>query len=144
MRIETKFFLETFNEVINNHAYQALIWMVIIDLVTGVAKGVRLKRVDSRMSTDGMLRHVIVIMVVTLTSVYGRILGFTPLATGIGYWYIGSYGISILENCSALGVKFPPVATQYFNRMQDNYSKELDKAAGQADTPRTEEKHGSN
>ena len=66
---------------------------------------------------------------VTLASVYGRILGFTPLAAGIGYWYIGSYGISILENFSALGVKFPPVATQYFNRMQEQYSDKLDKDA---------------
>lgn len=129
MKLETKIFIDTFNQVVNNPPYQALLIMIIIDLFSGVAKGFKLQKLDSSKSTNGMFRHVAVLVIVTLLSVYGRILSFEWLSTSIGYWYIGSYGISILENFSVLGVPFPAFATKYFNRMLDSYEKDLDERA---------------
>lgn len=139
MKLETAMFMETFNQVINNTPYQIFLWLVVLDLITGLGKGLKLKRIDSRLSTDGMLRHVIVVMVVTLTSVYGRILGFEFAASSVGYWYMGSYFVSILENSNALGVNYPPALTQYFNRMQNSYNDKLENAIKEEGVPKEKE-----
>lgn len=125
MKVETVLFLNKINEVINHNPFQVLFWLIVLDILTGLSKAIKLKRIDSKASTNGMIRHVIVLLIVVLTSVYGRILGFEWVSAGLGYFYIGSYGISVVENANAIGLPLPGVVTQYFNRMRDRYDNEL-------------------
>lgn len=122
--------LEILKTVMSNTSYQILLWMVAIDILTGVAKAIKQQRIDSKVSTDGMIRHVLVVIIVTLVSVYGRVLGFEAVAYSVGYFYIASYGISILENADSIGLKLPSVMSQYFNRMRDDYDHRLAKSVG--------------
>lgn len=105
---------------------QAILLAVVLDIITGLAKAIAAKRLNSTISTSGIVKQVMFVIVPAMIQ---------PIMVqmGIGdYWHIFAalclltIVISISENWIALGLPFPSVLSQYI----DNEKKKLNKQKG--------------
>lgn len=105
--------------IVTSPFFQILLFLVVLDILSGYTKAIKLKILDSRLSTSGLLRHVIVIATVFGVGIYSNILGQRLFGQLVAIAFSGSYGISLLENLEALGVWIPPSLKQVFLQMKE-------------------------
>lgn len=105
--------------IVTSPFFQILLFLVALDILSGYTKAIKLKILDSRLSTSGLLRHVIVIATVFGVGVYSDIFGQRLFGQLVAIAFSGSYGISLLENLEALGVWIPPSLKQVFLQMKE-------------------------
>lgn len=105
---------------------QAILLAVVLDIITGLAKAIAAKRLNSSISTSGIVKQVMFVIVPAMIQPI-------MMQMGIGdYWRIFAalclltIVISISENWIALGLPFPSVLSQYI----DNEKKKLNKQKG--------------
>lgn len=98
--------------------------LMISDVVLGLLRATKERRLSSAVSGDGMRRKAVMLILVGLGKVIGvfvvRETGESPLtsmASLIAGGFCFSEGMSIIENSRLLGVKIPEVLTQYFSRL---------------------------
>lgn len=105
---------------------QAILLAVVLDIITGIAKAIAAKRLNSTISSAGIVKQIMFIIVPAMIK---------PIMyqMGIGdYWQMFAalclltIVISISENWIALGLPFPSVLSQYI----DNEKKKLNKQKG--------------
>ena len=101
---------------------QILFWLICFDIVSGYIKAFKLKRFDSKTSTNGLLRHALV------CAVYARALGHREIGITTCLFFIFSYAVSLAENWEALGLPFPEAIKPYLRTMrkqQENKFKKI-------------------
>ena len=111
--------ISTSKIIVTSPFFQVLLFLVALDILSGYTKAIKLKILDSRLSTSGLLRHVIVIATVFGVGIYSNILGQQLFGQLVAIAFSGSYGISLLENLEALGVWIPPSLKQVFLQMKE-------------------------
>ena len=111
--------ISTTKIIVTSPFFQILLFLVALDILSGYTKAIKLKILDSRLSTSGLLRHVIVIATVFGIEVYSIIFGQRLFGQLVAIAFSGSYGISLLENLEALGVWIPPSLKQVFLQMKE-------------------------
>lgn len=87
-----------------------LMILMLIDVMTGVTKAIKEKRLRSRNSYFGYARKMGVFGIVILANIMDNILalnGAVAMATVL--FYIANEGLSIIENLAQIGVKVPKV-----------------------------------
>ena len=99
--------------------FQILLWIIVLDIITGYAKAIKNRTLDSKVSTNGWIRHFIVFIIVFIVGVYSRILNQQGFSYLLCSGFIGSYGLSLLENLEAIGVWFPKGFKDFFKQMRD-------------------------
>lgn len=97
---------------------QILFWLICFDVVSGYIKAFKLKRFDSKTSTNGLLRHALVCAVVIVTAMYARALGHREIGITTCLFFIFSYAVSLAENWEALGLPFPESLKPYLKTMR--------------------------
>lgn len=98
----------------------ALLLLMVIDIITGLCKAVKNKNLRSKTSMYGFFKKIFVLFIIVLANVLDNVLklnGGLVVATLI--FYIVNEGLSILENCSQLGIIVPPVIYDKLKVMQD-------------------------
>jgi hypothetical protein len=95
--------------------------------MSGYMKAFKLKRFDSKTSTNGLLRHILVFLVVTFTALYARALGHREVGITTCLFFTMSYVGSLLENWEALGLPFPDSLKPYINQMRKQQEKKIKK-----------------
>lgn len=111
------------HDVFTSPLYHILLWLIIFDIVSGYIKAFKTKSFDSKISTNGWLKHGFVVMMITVIGAYARALGSIPVSQAICLGFISSYGISLLENLDAIGVPYPEGFRKFFRQMQDKNDK---------------------
>lgn len=106
---------------------QILFWIIMFDIMSGYMKAFKLKTFDSKTSTNGLLRHVLVFSVVTFTALYARALGHREIGITTCLFFTMSYVGSLLENWEALGLPFPDALKPYINQMRKQQEKKIKK-----------------
>lgn len=120
--------LSTHLEALTKSPYiQILFWIIIFDIMSGYIKAFKLKTFDSKTSTNGLLRHVLVFLVVTFTALYARALGHREVGITTCLFFTMSYVGSLLENWEALGLPFPEPLKPYINQMRKQQEKKIKK-----------------
>jgi len=124
----------TSNEKIHNLIYAGdmnmiygLLILMILDIVTGLFKAIKNKNLRSKTSMYGFFKKILVLFVIVLANVLDNVLklnGGLVMATMI--FYIANEGLSILENCSQLGILVPPVIVDKLKVIQDENKDEKD------------------
>jgi toxin secretion/phage lysis holin len=90
-----------------------------IDIVTGVLKAIKEKRLRSRTAWFGYVRKIGVFGVIILANIIDIILSLNgALAIFTVIFYIGNEGLSILENLTQIGVKVPKVISEKLQVIQ--------------------------
>lgn len=95
-----------------------LFWLIILDVFTGYLKAFKNKKFNSKVSTNGLLRHILVFFTMIIIGTYARSLGHQSVSIGVCFVFIGSYGSSVLENWVALGLPFKESWKVYFEQMK--------------------------
>lgn len=86
----------------------ALIVLMILDVVTGIAKAIKNKNLWTRKSLFGYSRKIMVFCIIILANTIDQILNLNSgLLMVTIFFYIANEGLSIVENCAEMGVIVP-------------------------------------
>ena len=100
----------------------ALLIFISIDYLTGVAVAIKQKQLSSEVGFWGLVRKVCILALVGVA----HIIDIDVITTGdvfrtaVSLYYIGNEGISILENTTLLGVKYPEKLMSILQQIRDN------------------------
>ena len=86
-----------------------LVSFMALDYLTGVLRAIVNKEVSSDTGLKGIARKTVIFIVLIVAVLLDRLLntGTWMFRTLICYFYIANESISLLENCSALGLPIP-------------------------------------
>lgn len=108
----------------------ALIILVVLDYITGFAKGVYTKTLSSETGFKGLIKKSIIFVVVVVSVVLQRVLNnAVPLSEITLMFFICNEGISILEN-SAEFVPIPQKLKDVLLQLRTDNDKKADEEGG--------------
>ena len=90
---------------------------IIIDIITGLLKGLYNNKLNSRIGLKGLIKHCCIILIVFTISVILPLMGYTTGARAIIIFYIIQYCLSIIENVGCIGVPIPPYVTKAIQQL---------------------------
>lgn len=100
--------------------------MLVIELITGVAKGSKNRNLDSRIFRHGLIMKGSIFIVIILAHFADNIAGTgNALVTVAVMYYVGVEGVSIIENLAQIGVPVPEAITKRFKKLKDDGDKEV-------------------
>ena len=86
----------------------ALLALIVVDYITGIAKAVATKTLDSKIGFKGIARKTLILSVVALSYIAESLTGgAVPLREAVILFFAANEGISILENAAAAGLPIP-------------------------------------
>ena len=90
-------------------ALMVLVCFMALDYCTGVVRAFINKEVSSDIGLKGITRKAVILIVLIVAVLLDRLLntGHWVFRTLVAYFYIANESISLLENCSALGLPIP-------------------------------------
>lgn len=103
-------------------ALQLLVLVIVIDYVSGVLKGFYTKEVSSNTGFKGIIRKAMIFVVVIVAVVLDRLIGKEGVwlfRTLVVYFFISNECISILENCSVMGLPIPKKLLDVLAQIKD-------------------------
>lgn len=82
--------------------------LMILDIITGVARAIKFGNLLSRKSMFGFIKKILIFCIIILANIIDQILNLNGglLIITILY-YIANEGLSIVENCSAMDILIP-------------------------------------
>lgn len=119
------FLLNAFNELI-----VVLMFLMILDYITGVIKAIVLKQLDSSIGYKGILKKVQMLIVIAVAMSVDYIAGTLGWNTSnyisgaVICFFISNEGLSILENSAMMGLPIPKVLKSILNQIKDKSEKE--------------------
>lgn len=119
--IETGLVGVAITELMHSMIFWIFISVIVIDIITGKAKALKYHVLDSTVGLNGTMKHVIVIIITVVISIFSRIAGLPEFSIGIKLFFVFEYVTSIIENLDTLGIPLPDFLTQYFNRIKTEY-----------------------
>ena len=110
-------------------AIGTLILFIVFDYITGVIKGYVNKELSSDVGLKGIARKAVIFIVLIVAVALDRLMntGTWVFRTLVCYFYIANEGISLLENCAALGLKVPDKLKDALAQLKDGEKKQLNK-----------------
>lgn len=105
-------------DVFESPYFQAFLFLLIIDILTGYSKAFKTKKFDSKIGTNGLLRHMVVTVTIISVGVFARIFNYQLVSIGYCTFFIWNYCYSILENWEVLGWAFPEWLKPFVNQMK--------------------------
>lgn len=90
-------------------ALMVLVCFMVLDYLTGLIKAYLTKKLSSNIGLHGIARKSVILIVLIMSVMLDRILnsGTWVFRTLVCYFYIANEGLSILENCSVIGLPIP-------------------------------------
>ena len=88
----------------------ALILFISADYITGVAVAVKQKKLSSEVGFWGLVRKGCILLLIGIAHYIDKcvLCNGDVTRTVTAMYYIGNEGISVLENCTSLGLPLPP------------------------------------
>lgn len=104
-----------------------LVLFIVLDYITGVIKGYINKKLSSDIGLKGIARKAVIFIVLIVAVALDRLMntGTWVFRTLVCYFYIANEGISLLENCAALGLKVPDKLKEALAQLKDGEKKEI-------------------
>ena len=108
-------------------ALMVLVCFMVLDYCTGVIRAFINKEVSSDIGLKGIARKTVILIVLIVAVLLDRLLntGTWVFRTIVCYFYIANEGISLLENCSGLGLPVPESIQNALIQLKDGEKKEL-------------------
>ena len=118
MQIDNEILFYQFMLLASNALVQALIISSIVDILSGMMAGLRCKELDSTKGTNGIIKHMFVIILTLVAYPYMAVFGLNTYANWFVGFYIASYAISILENATKMGIPVPRFVVDYLAKFK--------------------------
>ena len=91
-------------------ALEILLWMIVLDYLTGVFKAIFNKKLNSEVGIKGVIKKVGYLVIVAVSVMLDRIIGDTGAIRNIViFFFVANEGISLVENWVAMGLPMPQV-----------------------------------
>ena len=102
-------------------ALTILIVFMVLDYCTGVLKGYVNKELSSDVGLKGLARKAVILIVLIVAVCLDRLLntGNWVFRTLVAYFYIANEGLSLIENCAALGAPVPSQITDALAQLKE-------------------------
>lgn len=97
--------------------------IMLVDIVTGVAKAIQNKNLWSRKSLFGYMRKLLVFAIIIMANLLDVVLGFGgALVYATVLFYIVNELLSVVENAGQIGLPLPPKLLEVLEVIQDGKS----------------------
>ncbi|HCM90591.1 MULTISPECIES: phage holin family protein [Vagococcus] len=109
------------NDIYLNPYIYLLIIVIIVDIFTGLAKAIFSRNypdLDSTIGLRGLIKHVVVLILVIVFNAYCVMFQLSAYSDLFILFYIGNYGLSIIENLGALGIPIPNFIKKHINKLK--------------------------
>lgn len=118
-------------KMVDNPFMTAFLLVVLADMFLGFFKSFfpkAKKKVDSTTGLQGAIKHLAIMILILFSYPLIDAVGFTSIANTVLVFYIGQYGVSIMENLEVMGIPFPSFVKERFKKMavQDKKEKKGD------------------
>jgi toxin secretion/phage lysis holin len=101
-----------------------LVILMLIDIITGILKAIKEKRLRSRNAYFGYARKIGVFGIIIVANIIDVILGLNgAVAVATVLFYAVNEILSITENASQIGIKVPKIITDKLHVMQEEEEK---------------------
>ncbi|WP_462425763.1 phage holin family protein [Fusobacterium varium] len=100
--------------------FKALLIMMALDYITGVAKGYKEKNVNSKRAYKGFWKKLVILIIVVAATQMDIILQGVGIRTLVLMFYVATEFLSILENAAILGVPIPEKLKLSLEQYRDN------------------------
>lgn len=104
-----------------------LLVLILIDIITGIVKAWKFKKLRSRSAWFGYVRKMLTFLVIIVANIMDQILGLSGVLTfGTVLFYVSQEVLSITENLAQVGVKVPKAITdrlQVIEEKSEDYDK---------------------
>jgi toxin secretion/phage lysis holin len=121
------FVLISARKMVDNPFMEAFLLVVLADMFLGFFKSFfpkAKKKVDSTTGLQGAIKHLAIMILILFSYPLIDAVGFTSIANTVLVFYIGQYGVSIMENLEVMGVPFPDFIKERFKKMAVTDKKE--------------------
>jgi toxin secretion/phage lysis holin len=86
---------------------KALVIFVILDYLSGLLAAATLKQLNSEVGFKGIIKKVLIFVLVAVAYEVDVLLGLTVIRMAVIGFYLGTEGLSILENAGRAGLPLP-------------------------------------
>ena len=108
-------------------ALTALVTFMLLDYATGVLRGYINKELSSDVGLKGIARKAVIFVVLIVAVSLDRLMntGSWVFRTLVCYFYIANEGISLIENCGALGLPIPEKLQEALIQLKEGNKKDV-------------------
>lgn len=113
-------------------ALAILITFMILDYTTGLLRGYLSKKLSSDVGLKGIARKAVILVVLIVAVLLDRLLSgdIYVFRTLVCYFYIANEGLSILENCSVIGLPIPIKIQDALEQLKEGNKKSKNEKVG--------------
>lgn len=106
-------------------ALMVLVCFIVLDYVMGLTRAYINKEVSSNIGFKGIAKKAVILIVLIVAVLLDKLLnsGTYVFRTLVCYFYICNEGISLLENCAALGVPIPSQLKEVLSQLKEGEKK---------------------
>lgn len=108
-------------ELINNPYFKFLIIVVILDIIAGTVRAIIQKRLNSSIGTIGLLKHMLVLITISILTMFAPVFELGVVANTFIGFYIFQYGLSVVENWEAIGLPVPRWVKSHIKNKKKQY-----------------------
>lgn len=117
---------ETFFDLSNNLYIHLVLIFILTDLISGLAKAIKLKTTNSSVGLNGLIRHILVLFIVVIVAVYMPLFQLGLYVNWILGYFLIQYSISIVENLGEIGFPLPPQLKNVIYKLNETFDKSID------------------
>ncbi len=110
-----------------DNLFRALLIMMALDYITGVAKGFKNKNANSNRAYRGLKKKLIVLIIIVAATQMDIILQGVGIRTLVLMFYVATEFLSILENAAILGIPIPAKLKVALEQCRDKQDIKKDK-----------------
>lgn len=93
---------------------------MVIDIITGIFKGIVTKKMDSKVGYKGFIRKAGIMLVIIIANLLDLLTGAQFLFRSMAVlFYIGLESLSIIENLGHIGVPLPDQIKKYLKQLSE-------------------------
>ena len=111
--------LKEFITVTQNEYLYILLFFIVFDIITGTLKAFSTNTVNSKINKHGITSHITIFLFCIFFTWVFCFFDVNEYSEVLIMFYIVSYGLSIIENLSLMGVPIPQWLIEKFKVLQD-------------------------
>ncbi len=124
MHITLTELVNQYYEIFNDAYIHIFAGVIVLDILTGMIKAWVNKTLNSTIGRRGLIEHLIVLVLGVTVYPYLNFIGFEEVAATFIFFFIATYGLSLIENLSAIGVPFPKGLKKRLEKIKDHFDEE--------------------
>ena len=102
-------------KVSSSFYFHGLIALIFCDILTGYSKAIVTKQFTSRVGLKGLIKHTNVILISLILGVVSIVIKQEYIFNTFVILNAATYGISVIENLTILGIKVPKKIIDFIN-----------------------------